>query len=124
MSALPTFSEDHIFAWREIDDGASVEPIRGLDNYTRWIQATGGERWSVQAKRDDACLISTVFLRFDHNWSDTGQPVLYETMIFWPGFEFDEWQQRYRTRQDAIAGHNEAVAMVDAWIERHSQQSS
>lgn len=48
----------------------------------------------------DGYTVSTVFLGIDHNWSDKGPPILFETMSF-P----DEVQERYSTWKDALAGH-------------------
>ena len=53
--------------------------------------------------------ISTVFLGIDHNFFD-GPPTLYQTMIF--GGEHDGHQERTATRLEALAAHEEAVAMV------------
>lgn len=56
--------------------------------------------------------VSTVFLCLDHGWGD-GPPVLWESMIFWPGNEeLDEEQVRYTSRQEAEEGHQLMVAMV------------
>jgi hypothetical protein len=61
--------------------------------------------------------ISTVFLSIDHNWGGKGPPVLFETMIWSdkqtdkPG-EFFNFQTRYCTWEEAIAGHESIVAMV------------
>lgn len=54
-------------------------------------------------------LVSTVFLALDHSWGD-GPPQLYETMIF--GGQHDEYQERYATKEAALAGHDSALAMV------------
>ena len=54
--------------------------------------------------------VSTVFLQFDHNFSDEGPPVLFETMVF--GGEHDELQERYCTWDEAEAGHARVVEMV------------
>lgn len=51
--------------------------------------------------------ISTVFLVCDHGWGD-GPPILWETMVF--GGPDDLECRRYRSRDDAIAGHTEVVA--------------
>lgn len=50
--------------------------------------------------------VSTVFLGIDHNFSDTGEPLLFETMVF--GGESEE-QIRYSTWEQAEAGHREVV---------------
>jgi hypothetical protein len=58
--------------------------------------------------------ISTVFLGIDHNWSNHGPAVLFETMVF--GGEHDQKQCRYSTRDYALIGHDKAVALVRAAI--------
>lgn len=56
--------------------------------------------------------VSTVFLGIDHAFGG-GPPVLWETMIFGPaGHELDQYMDRYRSRETALEGHAEAVAMV------------
>lgn len=57
-------------------------------------------------------LVSTVFLGMDHGLlrSDTKMPVLWETMIF--GGEHDQYQERYTSHEDALAGHNKALELV------------
>lgn len=53
--------------------------------------------------------ISTVFLGVDHSWNDHF-PALFETMIF--GGEHSEYQERYTTWDEALAGHETAKKMV------------
>jgi hypothetical protein len=53
--------------------------------------------------------ISTVFLGLDHQFGD-GPPLLWETMIF--GGEHDQYQERYSTREEALAGHQAALDLV------------
>lgn len=63
--------------------------------------------------------VSTVFLGLDHQWG-SGPPILFETMVF--GGDFDEWQYRYATLEEAIAGHYKAVTMVDPeWVHMENQ---
>jgi len=54
--------------------------------------------------------VSTVFLGLDHNFDDKGPPVLWETMIF--GGPHDGYQDRYSSREDALAGHDKALALA------------
>ena len=56
---------------------------------------------------DDAW-VSTVFLGMDHSFGREGGPVLFETMVF--GGPLDGEQDRYRTIDEARAGH---AAMVE-----------
>ncbi len=51
--------------------------------------------------------VSTVFLVLDHSFGDDGPPVLWETMTF--GGPEDLECRRYRSREDAVAGHDEEV---------------
>jgi hypothetical protein len=58
----------------------------------------------------DNIKISTVFLGWDHSFMEESTPILFETMIF--GGEYDEFQRRYETYNEALQGHTEAVEMV------------
>lgn len=59
--------------------------------------------------------VSTVFLGFDHNWSDHGDPILFETMIF--GGPHDSYQWRYRTWDEAEAHHKAVVKALSEGTE-------
>jgi len=52
--------------------------------------------------------ISTVFLGLDHNHGP-GAPILFETMLFWPGDESDEDMMRYHTLEEAEGYHQRWV---------------
>lgn len=77
----------------------------------RVAQDTIGDYW-----------ISTVFLGMDHNFSSSGPPILFETMVFYrrepkphelkERVGDDVYQNRYATWEEAEAGHKEAVEMV------------
>jgi hypothetical protein len=72
---------------------------KGFENSDRRIAHT---------EVNDKCSVSTVFLGLDHNFSDKGDPLLFETMIF--GGPLDQYQRRYATWDQAERGHAEAVA--------------
>jgi hypothetical protein len=55
--------------------------------------------------------VSTVFLGIDHNFSDDGPPLLFETMIF--GGEHDRHQTRCSTWEEAEAMHKAALELVE-----------
>jgi hypothetical protein len=55
--------------------------------------------------------VSTVFLGFDHNFGDDGPPVLWETMVF--GGDRAGYQERYASREAALAGHDWIVRAVE-----------
>jgi hypothetical protein len=53
--------------------------------------------------------ISTVFLGLDHGIYED-KPMLFETMIF--GGEYDDYQERYSTWEEAEEGHQRACELV------------
>ena len=82
------------------------------------VQPVGVEEWAVMFDRDKRgvardeigdVIISTVFLGLDHSYGE-GPPLLFETMIF--GGEHNEDQWLYSTWDEAVAGHEAAVALV------------
>jgi len=62
--------------------------------------------------------VSTVFLGLDHNYFEEGLPILWETMIFGGGEEIDEYQVRYASQEEAEAGHQAAVLLVEATLKK------
>ena len=62
-------------------------------------------------KIDKEATVSTVWLGINHGFSKS-KPLIFETM----SNEDGEWVEcrRYRTEQEALAGHNEVVAIVTA----------
>jgi hypothetical protein len=82
------------------------------DDLIEWARAFAPESRRVARDQIGPCLISTVFLGSDHNWSDEGPPLLFETMIF--GGEHHEYQTRAATWGGAEKAHAEAVALVRA----------
>jgi hypothetical protein len=54
--------------------------------------------------------VSTVFLPVDHGFGGTS--LWFETMVF--GGAMNDEQRRYATWAEAVAGHNEVVAEVEA----------
>ncbi len=54
--------------------------------------------------------ISTVFLASDHSFG-AGPPVLWETMVFGSG-AWDQYQERYTSRADALARHQRICELI------------
>ena len=75
--------------------------------WSRWFETADR---SVCRTQVGESTVSTVFLGLDHSFSEQGPPILYETMIF--GGVHDQYQQRYATRAEAVAGHAAAVALA------------
>ena len=81
------------------------------------------ERASNRIVRLGGLVISTVFLGVDHAHFTGGPPVLWETMVFaaegMPNAEeIDLSQRRYRSRLEAVAGHEEVVAEAREFLGR------
>jgi hypothetical protein len=57
---------------------------------------------------DNQFTVSTVWLGLDHNYSKTGPPLIFETMVF--GEPYSEELYRYSTEEEAMRGH---LAVVD-----------
>jgi hypothetical protein len=74
-------------------------------------------KWASMSKNDKLVglykfgevVVSTVFLGMDHSFN-VGTPVLFETMIF--GGEYDQFQERYCTWDEAEEGHKVACELV------------
>lgn len=60
-------------------------------------------------------IVSTVFLGFNHSFGDN-VPLLFETMVF--GGDFDGWQERCSTWQDAMEQHKRIRKMVKEKLEK------
>jgi len=86
------------------DGRAVAEP--DILKWGEWFRTS--ERHLAEDQIGEVC-ISTVFLGLDHQFGD-GPPLLWETMIF--GGEHDQYQERYSTREEALAGHQAALDLV------------
>ena len=75
----------------------------------KWAQWFETAKRHVADDRIDQVRISTIFLGIDHSFGE-GEPVLFETMIF--GGEHDQYTERYCNKAAALAGHDQAVALV------------
>jgi hypothetical protein len=78
------------------------DPVQELDilAWARWFQTA--DRTIARDELPGDVTVSTVFLGIDHNFGG-GRPLLFETMVF--GGSLDQEQERYTTRQRALAGH-------------------
>jgi hypothetical protein len=94
----------HVWRDGQIDEAALIA-------WARWFESTDNRR--VAWTRVGRAYVSTVFLGFDHSFFGRGLPILFETMVHWPGAGWDE-QQHYATLDQAVAGHEQMVAYVRA----------
>ena len=104
------------------DKGEAVaEPDH--DRWLAWFErayAPNGDREHmvrrVALSRIGEWEISTVFLAMDHNWSDHGPPILWELMVFGPE-PWGEYQERFSSKEDALAGHQRIFATILAGMQ-------
>jgi hypothetical protein len=102
------------------------KPVRARD-HAQFIEhwRDRQERWRVAyTDINDDCNVSTIFLGLDHNYGhrmhasaarargqepSEYQPIVFETMVFGGPANHAQW--RYRTWDEAVAGHAAAVEM-------------
>jgi len=96
-------------------DGVAV-PVADATEWT--LRGGKAKVWCVAKtyRGDGEVEVSTVFLGLDHAWQ--GPPELYETMIFAHGLDLDERCERYARREEAVAGHQRMVALIDEELKR------
>lgn len=91
-----------------LDANGDPRPEPDLLTWARWFETADRQ---VALDLIGEVRISTVFLGIDHNYYVDSPPILFETMIF--GGRFNEWEERYATRAEALAGHNRVLALVE-----------
>lgn len=89
--------------------GKKIIPCINLTAWAEWFEDPERRR-VARTDIDKDVWVSTVFLGLDHSFTDSGPPILFETMIF--GGEEDQFMQRYATYDQAETGHNEIVARL------------
>jgi len=90
-----------------LNDAGEPEACPDLITWARWYERA--ERRIASNYVGDV-LVSTVFLGLDHSFGVERGPILFETMIF--GGPEDGYQERYRTKDEAIVGHAHALSLV------------
>ena len=96
--------------WYTLNDKKEVKEcsIQELEKCDRRVkQDDVGEYW-----------VSTVFLTIDHSWNEDNEdenykPLIFETMIKnTVTGEWENFQQRYYTYDEALTGHNTVVERI------------
>jgi hypothetical protein len=88
------------------------KPVREPDliKWAKWFETSREERIVLKNKILKGTVeVSTVFLGLDHSFG-RGRPLIYETMIF--GGKYDDYQDRYSTKEEAVAGHAQAMKLA------------
>jgi hypothetical protein len=96
--------------WYKLDKENNPVICVDMADYAEWLENNKNQKVVKQENIDDI-LVSTVFLGLDHSFSTPwNNPILWETMIF--GGEFDQYQDRYSSYEDALKGHEKAMKLV------------
>ena len=103
-------------------EGHTPVPVRDI---RRWYEfSKSAEPRRVAETYVGKVWLSTVFLTLDHNWRGPNHPpVLFETMVFGGG-ELNEAQMRYSTWEEAEAGHQDMLEVVQAYVDRMQRYDS
>lgn len=88
-------------------EGKIPKPIDDILEWARWFE-TANRHIAKTELPNDVC-VSTVFLGLDHSFGGK-IPILFETMIF--GGEYDRYQERYASWEEAEIGHLRAVKLA------------
>lgn len=60
--------------------------------------------------------VSTVWLGLDHSFSPYGPPIIFETMIWDKDGNWLDYQERYATEEEALAGHAKAIQWMETLL--------
>lgn len=91
-----------------MDETGVVQPVPDWTTWAKWFEEAN--RQVAHDMLPGPIRVSTVFLGVDHNFLPGGEPLIFETMIF--GGAHDQYQDRYSTREEALAGHAKAVKIA------------
>jgi len=94
-------------------DGHKAVPVDDLLEWGRWFETA--PRHVARTSLPGGIEVSTVFLGLDHRFGGDGPPLIFETMVF--GGEYDQYQDRYSTWEEAEKGHADVVSRVKAALE-------
>ncbi len=90
-----------------LDENGNPKPVPDVITWAMWFESN--DREVAYTEKEDGVFISTVFLGIDHSFGGD-KPLLFETMIF--GGDNDGYQDRYATKEEALAGHEEALLVA------------
>lgn len=87
--------------------------VEDLLNWANWFGQIDNKRVGL-TRFINQVEVSTVFLGIDHNCSNLGPPILFETMIFHApeDSELNQYQERCSTWLEAQKMHDRAVKLV------------
>ncbi len=104
----------------KLDENNNPVPVKDATEWACWVESNQEKKIVGQTHLTSKVWVSTVFLGLDHNWSGTGPPILWETMIF--GGPHDDFQMRYPILGLAELGHEYALSIAKKAIWQRLQK--
>lgn len=92
----------HKSPYYKLDEAGAPVPCENILEWAAWFAQNQETRVVVKTELSSGTTVSTVFLGIDHGFHGD-EPVLWETMMF--GGDYDLACDRYRSRNDALVGH-------------------
>lgn len=99
-----TKSREHKYI---LDEKGNAVPEPDTLKWARWFENAGKKRILKQTEIEPGVEVSTVFLGLDYNFTEKGEPLIWETMVF--GGKYNQYMNRYSTRKEAEVGHKAFV---------------
>ena len=91
--------------WYILDSNKNPVPCADLEKMDAFLKDKK-ELWKIGKKKVGDFYVSTVFLRLDHNHSNQGAPILFETLVSSDKLKYGEHIHRYETWEQAELGHS------------------
>lgn len=92
-----------------LDKDGNPKPEEDLLTWASWMES--GDR-KVKKTKVGKAEVSTIFVGIDHGYNSKNEPILFETVVF--GGRYNEEQERYATRKEAVKGHNRLVKLINS----------
>lgn len=87
-------------------DTKEITYTKDADKVAEWFKDVHNR--VVDQQTVDELNVSTVALGLDHNFTGSGDPLIFETMVFYQG-KATFYQERYSTYEEALEGHKQIV---------------
>lgn len=123
-----------------LDKKKNPVPVYDIAEWAKWFETSHKEKIVDQDTLPDGTFISTVFLGIDHQFGDSGSPILFETLVVNKKWEWKndnpdpetgqgQLMWRYHTWAEAKKGHMKAIIKclgdkATEYIKKYDQQNS
>jgi len=107
LGIMPIRSKFYVLRGHDVVEADALESAMFFENIgARTVRKTE----VVTLDAANACEVSTMFLGIDHNYSENGLPIVFETLVF--GGPMADSMRRYATWDESVDGHAETVELV------------